>query len=133
MGVPARRETGFRVPVSPPTDQTQSVLCDVVMERHRQVHLWGHNEDVADGTGPDVTWLATEDRYLGDRGAADIEKDLRRAYEAKVQAGEPLTWLDFLREEVAEAFLEDDPQRLYTELVQVAAVAISWCEKIRQR
>lgn len=133
MGVPARRETGMRVPVSPPSTHTQSVLCDVVLERHRQIALHGHNEDTPDGTGPDAIWLDTSDPYLGHRGAADIEKALRRSYEAKARSGEPLTWLDFLREEFAEAVCEDDPQKLYTELVQVAAVAISWCEKIRQR
>ena len=33
-------------------------------------------------------------------------------------------------EEVAEAFEEHDPARLRSELVQVAAVAVAWVEKI---
>jgi hypothetical protein len=140
MGVPARRETGMRVPVSPPSEQTQQVLCDVVLERHRQVHLWGHNEDTADGTGPDVRWAkgiaAAHDSLApcpAAHTAAALEEMIRARYDAKVQQGQPLTWVDFLLEEMAEAFKEDDPQKLYTELVQVAAVAVSWCEKIRQR
>lgn len=127
MGVPARRETGFRVPVSPPSDQTQSVLCDVVMERHRQIHLHGHNEDTPDGTGPDVQWATA----MG--SAAFVEQALREDYEDHASQGQPLTWMHFLREEFAEAMQEDDPQLLYTELIQVAAVAVSWAEKIRQR
>lgn len=133
MGVPARLDTGMRVPVSAPTDETANVLVDIVLERHRQIHLHGHNENTPDGTGPDVCWLDTPDPYLGHRGAADIEKELRRAYEMHVRRGEPLTFMHFLREEFAEAMLEDDPAKLYTELSQVAAVAVSWMEKIRQR
>lgn len=133
MGVPARQDTGIRVPVSPPSPQTADVFTDIVLERHRQIHLHGHNEDTPDGTGPDVCWLDTPDPYLGHRGAADIEKDLRLAYETHARSGQPITWMHLLREEFAEAMLEDDPTKLYTELVQVAAVAVSWAEKIRQR
>ena len=40
------------------------------------------------------------------------------------------TWLHILREEVFEAFAEDDPAKLRAELIQVAAVAVQWVEAI---
>jgi hypothetical protein len=118
---------GTRVPVSPPSEFTGDVLTDVVLERHRQIRLWGHNEDTPDGTGPGVRWA----RAMGT--AELVEKSIREMYDDKVRNGGALTWVDFLLEEVAEAFKEDDPEKLYSELVQVAAVAVSWCEKLRQR
>lgn len=123
----------MRVPVSPPTDETANVLTDVVLRRHQQIAQYGHNETMEDGTGPDVCWLDTADPYVGHRGATDIEKDLRLAYEAHARSGQPLTWMHILREEFAEAMCEDDPARLYSELADVVAVGVSWMEKIRQR
>jgi hypothetical protein len=38
-----------------------------------------------------------------------------------------------VREEVAEVFQETDPVKLREELVQVAALAVSWIEKIDAR
>lgn len=127
MGVPARAATGMRVSVAAPSPETQAVLTDIVLERHRQIMLHGHNEDTPDGTGPSVEWC----NAMG--AAAHMEQALRRDYDRHAASGEPLTWMHFLREEFAEAMQEDDPAKLYTELSQVAAVAVSWMEKIRQR
>lgn len=44
-----------------------------------------------------------------------------------------LSWKLILEEEVLEAFCETDPQRLQEELVQIAAVAMQWCEAIKRR
>lgn len=41
-----------------------------------------------------------------------------------------LTFRDILREEVAEAFAEYDTAKLRAELIQVAAVAVAWIEKL---
>ena len=41
--------------------------------------------------------------------------------------------MHLVREEVAEAFAESDPARLREELIQVAALAVSWVEKIDAR
>lgn len=46
---------------------------------------------------------------------------------------ERLTWMAILLEEVLEAAVETDPQRLREELIQVAAVAVKWVEDIDQR
>jgi hypothetical protein len=49
----------------------------------------------------------------------------RRVVKEKAAAG-TLTWWDVLREEFYETGVEDDPQRLREELVQVAAMAFRW-------
>jgi hypothetical protein len=127
MGVPARQDTGIRVPVSAPTSETANVLTDVVLRRHQQIAQWGHNDTMPDGTGPDVHWSPA----MG--SATFMEEAYREDYTQHAQSGQPLTWMHILREEVAELFCEDDPAKLYTELMDVAAVAVSWAEKIRQR
>ena len=110
-----------------PTPTTRDVLHDVVAERHRQIELWGHNTDTPDGTGPNVLWASASGT------AGFVEVAFREEYNDHAKSGEPLTWMHFLREEFAEAMQESDPDRLYTELIEVAAVAVSWCEKLRTR
>ena len=145
MGVPARVDTGMRVPVSAPTSETANVLTDLVLRRHAQIQQWGHNETMSDGTGPDVRWavgLAVDssgtlhaDTCPATYGAQALEEMVRTRYDRKVQRDgvEALTWVDILLEEVTEAFVEDDPAKLYSELADVGAVVVSWMEKIRQR
>ncbi len=43
---------------------------------------------------------------------------------------DPNTWLAILMEEVGEAAAEIDPDKLIVELIQVAAVALSWAEHV---
>lgn len=43
-----------------------------------------------------------------------------------------MTWAHILVEEVAEACCADSPQHMIEELVQVAAVAISWVDSIHR-
>lgn len=106
--------------------QTVNVLSDVRAERARQFARYGTNEDLLDGTGPEVEWFAT---YR----AEDIEKSLRAQYEAhENEFGKP-TFRHLVLEEVAEAFQENNPRRLREELLQVAALAVSWVEKIDAR
>lgn len=143
MGVPAPAATGIKVSVAAPSPETQAVLTDIVLERHRQIKLHGHNEDTLDGTGPDVRWalgLAVDidgtlhaDTCPATYGATALEEMIRARYDRRAAQGQPLTWVDFLLEEMAEAFKEEDPAKLYTELSQVGAVVVSWMEKIRQR
>lgn len=135
----------MRIPVSPPTDETVNVLTDVVLRRHQQVAQWGHNETMPDGTGPDVRWalgLAVDssgtlhaDTCPATYGAQALEEMVRTRYDRKVQRDgvDALTWVDILLEEMTEAFCEDDPAKLYSELADVVAVGVSWMEKIRQR
>jgi hypothetical protein len=108
---------------------TIRVLERVFDERVRQVGTYGHNDDLEDGTGPMVQWL----RPFSDWPAADVEVGFRNDYEHREsETGKP-TWLDLVREEVAEAFQEDNPERLAEELLQVAALCVSWVETLEKR
>ena len=112
-----------------PTPQTSRVLEDVRAERVRQVARYGLNEDLEDGTGPLTRWLLPFTALPADV----VETLLREDYEDFEQdAGKP-TWVHLIREEVAEAFTEADPVRLRAELVQVAALCVSWVERMDAR
>lgn len=112
--------------------QTVHVLLDVKAERARQFAAYGTNEVLEDGTGPDVQWLLP----LSIEGADHIEDSLRVDYEAYKAVNEPShlpTWMHLVREELAEAFKEQDPENLRAELIQAAALCVSWVEKIDAR
>lgn len=110
-----------------------AVLGDVMQERKRQVARYGHNEDLEYGTGPNVTWLGPEIDPALVMDAEAIERTFRVDYEMhEALEGKP-TWLHLVREEIAEAFAEIDSDRLEEELIQVAALAVSWVEKIRNK
>lgn len=112
--------------------RTINVLEKVFEERNRQVERYGHNDDKADGTGPGVRWLALTDVNLDLRTAKEIEAAFRAAYERSGGDGE-VSWMELIREEVAESFAESDPDRLEEELLQVAALCVSWVETIQKR
>lgn len=93
------------------------VLAQVAIERKHQDAKWGE-QNHPNGTG-------------GPGRAQDAENARR---ECKRQFAEGTgTWLDILEEEVAEAYAEVDQDKLRTELVQVAAVAVAWIEAIDRR
>ncbi|MEU6415286.1 hypothetical protein [Microbispora sp. NPDC046933] len=92
------------------------VLTDVAAERAAQDAMWGPQEH-PDGTGP----------------AYEPEADLaKRAVTDASAEGRP-TWRHILHEEVLEAFAEDDADRLRTEPIQVAAVAVKWVQDLDRR
>lgn len=93
------------------------VLADITTERESQHALWGVQNHMPDGTGPQWTSLADAARHECER------------------AGETgrLSWRHVLVEEVTEALAEDEPTRLRRELVQVAAVAVQWIQAIDHR
>ena len=106
---------------------TVSVLLEVERERKRQFQQYGTNEDLEDGTGGQWAWpvsMATANA-LEERFRVDYDK-----HEAR--HGRP-TWMHLVREEVAEAFQETTAERLREELLQVAALCVSWVEKIDAR
>ena len=107
--------------------RTSSVLQDVAAERARQFATYGTNENIKDGTGR--AWLFP----LSQKSPAAIEAEFRENYEAHETVYGAPTWVHLVREEVAEAFAETDPDRLREELLQVAALCVSWVEKIDQR
>lgn len=90
------------------------VLADVNAERDRQETKWGE-QNHPDGTGGPLLV------------AAAIEA--RRRCESASSEGR-LTYGHILAEEAAEAFAESDKAALRKELVQVAAVAVAWVEKL---
>lgn len=109
--------------------RTREVLEAVLEERRRQFARYGSNADLEDGTGPLTRWLMP----LTNASALEVETMLRVDYEDyEEETGKP-TWVHLIREEVAEAFKESDDARLEEELTQVAALAVSWIEKIRER
>lgn len=106
-----------------------AVLNEVWLERVQQEERYGDvNDKLEDGTGEWVNWIPFHDEH-----APQIEEDFRDDYEAyQFKHGLP-TWMHLVREEVAEAFQESDPDRLAEELIQVAALCVSWVERIRAR
>lgn len=104
------------------------VLEDIIAERRRQVAQYGHNEDTPDGTGPETRWLGP---FTG-LPAHLIQEVLREDYEDYEEEA-PVTWVHLIREEIAEAFETSDPDRLYAEVTQVAALCVSWLERQRAR
>lgn len=106
---------------------TTSVLRLVLEERQAQEARYGVvNPMLKSGTGPETRWLLP---YTGD-SAEQIQLTLRQDYQDwEDEAGLP-TWAHLVREELAEAFQEADPERLAEELVQVAALCVSWVERL---
>ncbi|XAZ30651.1 hypothetical protein AAHB34_16020 [Paenarthrobacter ureafaciens] len=91
-------------------------------ERERQEAKWGE-QNHPDGTGPEGQFLGEPLQFghLADR-AKSITDNMARV------GG--LTYGDIFLEEVFEAMAESDPEKLRTELIQCAAVAVAWVEKI---
>lgn len=104
---------------------TETLLERVGAERERQFARYGSNRDLRSGTGPDAQWLLP----LSVASAKDAEWWFRQEYESHVKP----TWAQLVREEVAEAFMEGDPASQVEELLQVAALCVSWAEKISEK
>lgn len=113
--------------------ETRNVLDLVLAERKRQVAEYGFNETLEDGTGPHRVWLYGTSGDLHLLSAVEIEQAFREEYGGySALHGQP-TWMHLVREEIAEAFKEEDPEPLIAELTQVAALCVSWIERIRAR
>ena len=112
---------------------TQHVLALVSYERTRQFAEYGTNNDLADGTGPEVKWMPRIPVPHTPSPALQIERICREEYEETEARDGKVTWMQLVREEVAEAFAEEDPKRLSAELLQVAALCVSWVETIAER
>lgn len=113
--------------------QTTEVLREVRDERAHQFSRYGSNSDLEDGTGPEEPWLGQELDSNGLLPARHIEQCFRQDYTDHEGATGLPTWMHLVREEVAEAFMENDLQHLRQELLQVAALAVSWIEKLDAR
>jgi hypothetical protein len=104
-----------------PTIEMSLVLSEVLKERVRQEELWGE-QNHPDGTGPYVV----DGRH---RYALGLERWAKRRCDTEHHGGRG-TYEMILTEEWAEVIASDDPARLRGELVQLAAVAVGWVEKI---
>jgi hypothetical protein len=119
---------------------TREILNDIAAQRAEQFTLHGSNRDIPDGTGPDVQWFPLYEQAWWPT-ASEIEDLFREDWDwpkdgtpqQKAAAYGEMTWLRLLREEAAEAFATDNEKDLEAELLQVAALATSWIEKIRER
>lgn len=88
----------------------------VLEERIRQDEKWGQ-QDHRDGTG-----------YAYEANRERCRRACQQAFGENVG-----TWADVLLEEVYEALAETDPVKLREELIQTAAVCVSWIEAIDRR
>jgi hypothetical protein len=108
---------------------TDLVLGLVRKEREAQEARYGDvNHLLVSGTGPDTRWLLPYTM----QPATTIQEVLREDYEDWEQEALP-TWAHLVREEVAEAFQEADGPALVEELIQVAALCVSWAERLIER
>jgi hypothetical protein len=95
---------------------TRAVLDEIASERRRQDDKWGEQNH------PDGTRASNQDWAEEARAACQHAAD-----------EDALTWAAVLYEEFTEALAEEDPAKLRTELLQVAAVAVAWAEAIDRR
>lgn len=126
---------------------TLNVLDGVAKHREWQFSNYGGNRDIKDGTGKDVAWLVPVEDYAHDHDhdedtpASRILELFREEWdydnsatdEEKAEFTKQASWMRMVREEIAEAFIETDPDRLEEELTQVAALCASWIEKLHER
>lgn len=105
--------------------KTITVLERVFEERVRQVAKYGHNEDLEDGVGPDLFWLLP----LSDANNTEAQAAFRQEYEQRELIDGNPTWMHLVREEMAEAMQAGTVDELVAELLQVAALCVSWVEK----
>lgn len=95
-----------------------SVLDEVARERLRQHAKWGE-QNWPDDTGRE--WMKED---------AVVARHLCQSTFASKLGG---SWRLIFDEEVREAFAEESPELLRSELVQCAAVATAWIEAIDRR
>lgn len=105
----------------------QGILAAVQLERARQDQKWGE-QNHPDGTGPDRRLM----EMIGAPSYRSLMNDMKQIVDHKAEIGKQ-TWDAILLEEVFEALAEEDPEKLRTELIQVAAVAVQWVGAIDRR
>lgn len=104
---------------------------EISAERDRQDKKWGE-QNHPDGTG--INWIDQIIPAFGwKENASEHAADLSKHATNRAARMDKVTWLQIIREEVAEAFAETDVDNLRTELIQIAAVATQWVEAIDRR
>lgn len=102
-----------------------SVLKEVLQERLKQHAKWGE-QNLPDGTGPNYLLFG---RTETDATNLTLRNAAIRVTDSRSMMG-ILSYSDILLEEVFEALSETDQKLLRAELIQCAAVAVQWVEKI---
>lgn len=100
-------------------DITRNVLLEVLAERQRQTKKYGQ-ETHPDGIGKDLNIFGT---------AIQCMRQAQYACDDCANDGS-MTFLHILFEEVLEANAAPDKINLREELIQIAAAAVAWVEKI---
>lgn len=98
-------------------EHNNAIANDILDEAGNQVDKWGVQAH-PDGTGG--------------QAAERIAEAAKAACDSDAKFGRT-TWKGILDEEVKEAFAESNPIPLRAELIQVAAVALSWVRDIDSR
>ena len=115
-----------------------NAITEIKQERERQNAKWGE-QNHPDGTGERSIPLG---RIVHKGPIGPNSGDTHYAFGLALMAKKAtddaanhgtVTWADILLEEVFEALAESDPDKVRTELVQVAAVAAQWVEAIDRR
>ena len=108
---------------------TAAVLREVYAERTSQDRKWGE-QNHPDGTGPSVLVLyGGGSENLDLRYGLELANHFRERCDKRHKQGWG-SYLDILLEEVFEAAAENGTDALRAELLQVAAVAVAWVEKL---
>lgn len=102
-----------------------NVLEEVLQERMKQHAKWGE-QNLPDGTGPNYLLFG---RTETDATNLTLRNAAIRVTDSRSMMG-ILSYSDILLEEVFEAISETDQKLLRAELIQCAAVAVQWVEKI---
>jgi hypothetical protein len=117
---------GYQKPQAITPASTATVIAEVAAERARQEAKWGE-QNHPNGTGPEhVCWPAVAS---ASNTYANLAARAKASTDTAARLG-GLTYADIFLEEVFEAMAESDPVKLRAELIQSAAVAVAFVEKI---
>ena len=111
--------------------RTQRVISDVVGERGRQLRKWGDQSHPNMALSMPAPIPAQFSQIMG----CCMADEARQMCEDANDAGHP-NWANILNEEFCEAMEQvgmQDEAALRKELIQVAAVAVSWVEDIDRK
>lgn len=104
----------------------EKVLEQIREERKRQLEIYGSNDDLEIGMGPNVQWLLPFSSGTSEIIARGFREEYR---EYETLNGSP-TWMHLIKEEVSELFEAEKRDDLITEAVQVAALCVSLVEHL---
>ncbi len=95
-------------------ERVGDILAAIAIERARQEKKWGIQN--------------LPDRSKGSYCSEDA-REISNDYKELPNS----SWQKVLSEEIFEAFAEEDPKKIAGELIQVAAVCVSWIEALAEK